>query len=751
VRHISPTPMGFCQTGSVTSEGDAFHNADDLRDESPYDGSGVTVGVISDGCDNIASAQSSGDLPSSINVLDNSQGGDEGTAMMEIVYDLAPGCALAFSEGVESPAGFINSVNKLVSAGCDIIVDDISWSNEPFFEDGPIADACNNAVDSGVFYCSSAGNARQKHYQGMAALSSGPVTIHGDTYNEVHAWDGISDYTLHATAPSGSASIILQWSDKWGESRNDYDLYVYNATTGALITSSVYSQNGDDDPYEFASFTGSSENVDIVVHRYSGSGSQELELYFWGSWSGFEYNTPENSSYGHAVAEKIVGVAAQRYSQSLTEFFSSIGHATLYWPGGSSYTRDQPLITGCDGVKITGAGGFGSWDGLNYRFYGTSAAAPHIAGLAALALDMDDTLTPEEVRNMLIYSAADIEDAGYDYKSGWGKANVVTWCNSNNVTGPGTYDFEDVSINFTQISDSGMVYVECYPGVFPDNLISGNPVKKKFIITKPAGITGFTADLTLKYIQREFDDSDITGESSLYCARWTGSAWQPYASTVNTADNTVTCTTSDFSQWGIGGADASLPVELSSFTATADGAGIILRWVTESEANNLGFHIYRALSKDGVYNRINAELIRGAGTSTVRHVYTFTDPDVVSGLTYWYKLEDVALDGSTGMHGPVSACLEIDVPRPRRFALFQNYPNPFNPITVIPYDLPEAGDVKLTIYTITGRRVATPVSGHQQAGHHRAVWDGTGFANGIYLYRLEAGNFVETRRMLLLK
>jgi hypothetical protein len=88
---------------------------------------------------------------------------------------------------------------------------------------------------------------------------------------------------------------------------------------------------------------------------------------------------------------------------------------------------------------------------------------------------------------------------------------------------------------------------------------------------------------------------------------------------------------------------------------------------------------------------------------------------------------------------------------PSDYALQQNVPNPFNPITIIAYDLPEASDVALTIYSITGQTVASLVSAHQEAGHYGIVWDGSGLASGVYLYRLEADSFVETKRMVLLR
>jgi Spy/CpxP family protein refolding chaperone len=81
----------------------------------------------------------------------------------------------------------------------------------------------------------------------------------------------------------------------------------------------------------------------------------------------------------------------------------------------------------------------------------------------------------------------------------------------------------------------------------------------------------------------------------------------------------------------------------------------------------------------------------------------------------------------------------------------QNTPNPFNPVTTIAYDLSEPSDVTLRVYAVTGQEVATLVSSHQPSGHYEVAWDGSGFANGVYMYRLEAGPFSETRRMLLLK
>src|SRR5207249_11269698 len=138
----------------ATTEGDAASRADLVRAQG-YDGSGIVVGVISDGVDNGEQARATGDLPP-ITVPDDPRcrrgHGDEGTALLEIVHDLAPGARPLFSQGIDSSVGFIESVDCLVAAGANVIVDDVGFFDEPFFEDGPVAAAVRRAVQAGVSY-----------------------------------------------------------------------------------------------------------------------------------------------------------------------------------------------------------------------------------------------------------------------------------------------------------------------------------------------------------------------------------------------------------------------------------------------------------------------------------------------------------------------------------------------------------------------------------------------------------------------
>ena len=207
--------------------------------------------------------------------------------------------------------------------------------------------------------------------------------------------------------------------------------------------------------------------------------------------------------------------------------------------------------------------------------------------------------------------------------------------------------------------------------------------------------------------------------------------------------------------------DQSLPVVLASFTAQAGDGQVTLRWVTESETDNLGFHIYRALSEDGTYQRLTAELIQGAGTSTGRRIYRFVDERLTNGVTYWYKLEDVAFDGTTMLHGPIAVTPQAETQEeqqaiPDRYDLSVNVPNPFNPQTTIRYQLPKASSVKLTIYNTAGQVVGILVDEAKPAGTYSVVWDGLDeegrqVSSGVYLYELKAGGFVKVRSMALIR
>ena len=158
-----PPTSPFTNAGGLTSQGYISHRANQVVNLG-VNGSGVTVGVLSDSAlpARVAALIASGDLPADTTVLPGQQGpangSNEGTAMMEIVHDLAPGAALNFATAFLSPASFADNIIKLQQAGASVIVDDVSWSSEGAFQDGIIAQAVNQVTAAGVVYVSSAGN-----------------------------------------------------------------------------------------------------------------------------------------------------------------------------------------------------------------------------------------------------------------------------------------------------------------------------------------------------------------------------------------------------------------------------------------------------------------------------------------------------------------------------------------------------------------------------------------------------------------
>ncbi|MCU0414617.1 MAG: T9SS type A sorting domain-containing protein [Ignavibacteriaceae bacterium] len=190
-----------------------------------------------------------------------------------------------------------------------------------------------------------------------------------------------------------------------------------------------------------------------------------------------------------------------------------------------------------------------------------------------------------------------------------------------------------------------------------------------------------------------------------------------------------------------------VPVELTSFTASADFGVVELQWITATETNNQGFEVQR--SAGGEFETI--AFVDGHGTTTQTQVYTYTDRSVNVGA-YSYRLKQVDFDGTF----EYSNAVEIDVPAPAEFVLDQNYPNPFNPSTMISFRLAVDSKVSMTVFNVLGQEVATLLNGNLVAGSHQVTFDATSLNTGVYMYRIEASgidgtNFVDVKKMILTK
>ena len=191
-----------------------------------------------------------------------------------------------------------------------------------------------------------------------------------------------------------------------------------------------------------------------------------------------------------------------------------------------------------------------------------------------------------------------------------------------------------------------------------------------------------------------------------------------------------------------------LPVELVSFTLEVTNIKVILNWETETETNNSGFEILRS-TKANDWNKIG--FVPGHGTTTEPQFYSYVDESLKPGK-YQYRLKQINFDGSF----EYSKIIEVIIKAPTKFSLSQNYPNPFNPETKIKFEIPgqarnDNSLVTLKVYDILGKEVATLINEEKVTGDYEVEFNGSNFPSGIYFYKLKAGNFVETKKMILLK
>jgi photosystem II stability/assembly factor-like uncharacterized protein len=186
-----------------------------------------------------------------------------------------------------------------------------------------------------------------------------------------------------------------------------------------------------------------------------------------------------------------------------------------------------------------------------------------------------------------------------------------------------------------------------------------------------------------------------------------------------------------------------VPVELTVFTAAALDQKVILSWTTATELNNNGFEIQRRVVESEF---ATIGFVKGEGTTTNQKEYSYKDKDLVDGK-YFYRLKQVDYNGSY----EYSDVIEVDVRSLNEYALEQNYPNPFNPTTTIGYVLKEKTTAKLILLNAIGEQVAILVNEEQEKGFHKIDYNASTLSSGVYFYRLQAGDIVQTRKMILLK
>lgn len=447
INYVRPLIRALNSRGVALSQGDRALNAPFVRGGFDVNGEGVKIGVLSDSYNKLpgnpaATDISNEDLPgpgnpinsTAVNVLQDypfGGGTDEGRAMLQIIHDIAPKAELAFRSGYISAGDFAQGILQLAADGCDIIVDDITYITEPYLSDGVVSQAVNSVVAQGVTYFSSAGNFGRNSY----GATFNPAAAPGDIVGSAHDFGGGDIYQSVSLQP-GNYLMVLQWQDSIysiGQTAtgttNDLDFYLTDDQGNTLFGFNRNNIGGD--PLEIMPFTvKEATQSNILVVRAAGTDNVPFKLViFRGALSFNEYNTGTSTVVGHPNSEGAIAVGAARYDQTpafgvdppVVESFSSEGGTPV---GG--IVRNKPEICAVNGVNTTVDLGAGDYEGDGLpNFFGTSAAAPHAAAVAGLIQSAKlkfegSTVSPQEMRNILIGSAIDMGDPGFDFATGNG-------------------------------------------------------------------------------------------------------------------------------------------------------------------------------------------------------------------------------------------------------------------------------------------------------------------------------------------
>ena len=431
--------------GAVTSQGDAAMLSDDARSAFGVDGTGVMIGTLSDSYDCIGGAAgdvSSGDLPAGIQVLQEeagcASGSDEGRAMMQVIHDVAPGASQAFHSAFNGTAAFASGITDLATvAGADIINDDVIYFAELMFQDGIIAQAVDSVKAMGVAYFSAAGNQADESYEDDFRNSGVTGSSAGTVRHDFDSGSGV-DSLLQVSIPSSTQVIfVLQWEDPFYSvsggvgAATDVDIILYSSSGQAKASATDNNIGGD--PVEIFAFTttpGPTRTYQIAIEHYAGPLPGRIKLVYFGNMTIDEFATNSATSYGHPIAAGGRAVGAARYSHTpdfgvsppqLESFSSHGGTPILFDVSGApvSIVRQKPDFVAPDGGDNTFFGSDYEGNGLP-NFFGTSAAAPHAAGMAALLRQFDSSLGVNAIYTAMQDTAIDMDMPGVDYLSGYG-------------------------------------------------------------------------------------------------------------------------------------------------------------------------------------------------------------------------------------------------------------------------------------------------------------------------------------------
>jgi hypothetical protein len=456
--------------GLVTSQGDTALRGASARATGGYGGSGITVGVLSDSYDCLHGASTdtaSNDLPAGIQVLEDAAtlptgcAGliDEGRAMLQIVHDLAPGAGGAFYTGEGGVADYANGIRALAAtAHARVIVDDLAYYDEPMFQDGPIAQAIDAVYGQGVAYYSAAGNFASQSYQSAFVNSNvRDRAIGGFRHN--FATTGTVTLQPVAIPVGGTIIISLQWDQPFfsvsggSGAANNVDFVIYDGAGSTAVAAATANSIGGDAVKAFSwRNPGPATNYNFAIVWNGGATAPGLVKYVYsGPLTVNNFATNSSTLWGHSNGASARAVAAAYYgntpaygvSPAVLESYSALGGTPILFDTtgnrlATPLVRAKPEFTSVDGVDTTFFGSDTDKSGYP-NFYGTSAAAPHAAAIAALLAQAQPSATGAQIDAAIQDTTLSMGASPFDTRSGVGLVQADAALNAISGITAGTY------------------------------------------------------------------------------------------------------------------------------------------------------------------------------------------------------------------------------------------------------------------------------------------------------------------------
>ena len=744
------------RSGLTTSQGDAAMRADVARDELSVAGATVTVGALSDSYNTNPDASTtatqdiqSGDLPPArrIDILEDlgddpgePSGSDEGRAMMQIIHDVAPAADLAFHTAFLGEAQFAQGIRDLADAGAQVIVDDVLFFAEPMFQDGVIAQAATDVTLAGASYLSSAGNSGTNSYEapfrdsGLPGVLSNQATLHdfggGDTGQEISIPEG------------DSISIAFQWTDPFrsaGGRGASSDVDIFLLDEGGTVVAKSERGNIGSDPFESLSFVNDGETdgnndgtpderYELGIELFEGPAPALVKYVYFPSPGVAinDFDTRSPTLYGHANAAGAVATGAvfwfatPAFSDQFTNpfevnDFSARGGVPIFFdPQGNPLpvpdVREKPELVGPDGGNTTFFGQSLN-DGDNFpNFFGTSAAAPHVAAVVALMREFDPGRSPAQIVDDLQATAIDMDD-------------------------PGTAGFDegfDAATGFGLVQADEAIPLAAEVSQFTAALgSSGSRVQLSWR-------EGGSADIAEYVIERRFFDEPFEPVATIP-SNGTGEGF----------------TTFDFETDALGlgqytfrlrwrrpdGTEQTSPVEptitvdLLAFEASVSGENAIaLNWSVPPATRDFSYTVLR-LRPDGPPDT----LATTAQTS-------FAAEDLRPGQ-YEFQLRMVD-DAGNALN---SRTAEGTIPLDGAVALSEAYPNPFRSRFQFSVTVDATQIVDIRVYNSLGQLVQYQFEEARTLQPTVFTLDGSDWASGSYFIQLKGNDFEETRSVVRIR